>query len=81
MEEVLVKLVELAQSYPTIVATLSVIGALRIVMKPLFSLLHKAVDFTPSNKDNVILASFENNKVVKALLYFLDLFASVKLKK
>ena len=81
MEDVAVKLLELAYNYPIVITVLSIIGALRIIMKPLFSILHQAVDFTPSNKDNVLLAKIEESKIFKAFIYFLDLFASIKLKK
>jgi len=69
----------LAQKYPIIVAILSVIGFLRVIFKPLFTFLHAIADATKSTKDNAILASVEDSKVYKAVVFVLDYIASIKL--
>lgn len=58
-----------------------VIGVLRVVNKPLFTLLREYVNVTPDPKDNEILDRVEKSKFYSAFLFALDWLASVKIKK
>lgn len=66
-------------------ATLIVImGALRAVAKPLFSLIHSIIDVTPSTWDNGVVSRITNffllNPVGKTIAYVLDWLTSIKIK-
>ena len=60
------------------VSILVTIGALRLTIKPLLSLLHTYVDATPTKLDDEVLAKIEGSKVLKIVLYLVDWLASVK---
>jgi hypothetical protein len=74
-------IVGFAGQYPIIATLLMVIGALRVVFKPIFSVLRAYVEFTPNPADNLALDSVEGSKVYKGIVWFLDFFASVKISK
>lgn len=78
MEELILAL---ATKYPVLVTVLTVIGTLRLVMKPLFSFLHEYVLITETKKDDELLAKVEGSKYFKWVMYVLDYLASVKVKK
>jgi len=73
------ELVQLLQQYPVVSTVLAVIGGLRLVMKPLFSLLHALVEVIPGDKDNQLLAKIEGSKVYTSIVYVLDYLTSIKL--
>jgi len=61
---------------------ISFVGSLRLINKPLFSLLNAIVSFTHwTEKDNLLLAKIEGSKVYKGFIYILDWVASAKLGK
>lgn len=64
-----------------LVQAITVIGSLRVMIKPLRDLVHAYVNVTPSMKDNEKLSSVEESKVYKGIMYFIDWFSSVKTKK
>lgn len=68
----------LFSDHPVFMTVLSVVGALRLLNKPLFSLLHAVVEVTPTKSDNELLAKVEASKAYKWFVYLLDWFASVK---
>ncbi len=72
-------IVGLANKYPLVVSLVSLVGVLRLIFKPLFTFLHAVVDATPNPNDNATLDSVESSKIVSAIRFILDLFASVKL--
>jgi hypothetical protein len=78
MEEAILALM---MKYPATSSVLVVMGVLRAVFKPLFSLLQAYVDATESKTDNEKLQKFMESKIYKALAYLLDYAASVKLPK
>lgn len=53
---------------------------MRLVFKPLFSVLRTYVDMTSSLKDNEWLNKIESHPITKGILYALDWIASIKLK-
>jgi hypothetical protein len=64
--------------YPVLVSALLVMGVLRAVNKPLFSLLRTFVISTPNKTDDKVLDEVEASKVYKTVVYVLDWVASVK---
>lgn len=61
------------------VSILVTIGALRLTIKPLLSLLHFYTEKTPTKVDDAFLEKIENSKTLKIIFYLLSLFASVKI--
>lgn len=74
-------LMQMGEKYPVIFAIVSYMGMARLIMKPLMSFLHEYVLITPSEKDNILLKKVEESKVFKAIVWFLDYFASLKIVK
>ena len=68
----------LVSHYPVFMIILLVVGALRAVMKPLFSLLHTFVDITPTSRDNDWLSAIEKSDILSIFVYALDWVASIK---
>ncbi len=79
MEMVLVLIQQAIEKYPQIAGVLVVIGALRVIMKPLMGVLQAYVDYTVDPKDNELLSKLMDSAAYKALAYALDLIGSVKL--
>lgn len=71
----------LIEKYPMLAQVFIVIGILRAINKPLFSLLQAYVDATASKSDNEMLAKIMNSKAYKYLSYVLDWASSAKLPK
>lgn len=68
-----------ATEYPTIFTIVGIMGSVRIVMKPLMSLVLVTVELTPTNKDNLFLEKLKNYWWYKTLVYLLDWSLSIKL--
>jgi len=66
-------------SHPTIFTVLAVIGACRLLIKPLFTFLHEVAKVTPSDWDNKIVDSIENSKAFSWAVWALDWITSIKL--
>lgn len=80
MEELLLNLLSIgAEKYPILMTIFLVIGILRAINKPLFAFLGTLVKATPTLKDDEILQSVETSKIYKAIVFFLDWTASVKI--
>ncbi|OQB05738.1 MAG: hypothetical protein BWY19_00763 [bacterium ADurb.Bin212] len=76
MEELLLGLIE---KYPGAAYTLMVIGSLRVINKPLFSMLKQLVDYTAwTEKDNALLQKIIDSKAYKYVSYVLDYLGSFK---
>jgi hypothetical protein len=71
--------VGLAQSYPWIATLLLIIGALRVVVKPVMSLLDGYIKDNCSPEEYAKLQSFEAGPIYKWISFGLDLVGSVKL--
>jgi len=79
MEEILIQfLIQAAQGYPIVMTIFIVLGVLRAVNKPLFTLWRSYVSATPQKSDDELLDTVERSKIVKALLFVLDWTASIK---
>lgn len=81
MEVLLGFLVPMVEKYPALAGMFFVIGALRVVLKPLFSILHAYVIYSPNAADDALLEQVENSKAVKGIFWVLDYLASIKLVK
>lgn len=60
---------------------LMIVGGLRVLLKPLMSVVQAYVQYTVSPDDDAMLAKFMDSPVYKGLAYVLDWFASIKLPK
>ena len=60
---------------------ISIIGTLRLLVKPIMAIANIYVNFTPSNDDNIILAKLEKSKIYKGVLFAVDWLLSIKIKK
>lgn len=65
--------------YPWLATVLIVIGACRVVAKPLMSLAHSFAAYTPTTKDDAIVAKVEASWAWRAFCWLLDWTASVKI--
>ena len=74
--EIIAKLIE---THPLVAQVFIVIGILRSINKPLFSLLQAYVDSTASKSDNEFLNKVMSSKVYFMLNYVLEWSTSVKL--
>lgn len=72
-------LLQLASQYPLPASVLMIMGALRMVNKPLFLVLRTIADVTPTLKDNEWLEKVERSKLYVSICFLLDYVASVKL--
>lgn len=81
MDQVVQIVLSYAGAHPYVMTILAVIGGLRVLLKPVFSLAHTYVDFTPDASDNAALDKVEQSSIVKGLFYVLDWMFSVKIIK
>lgn len=79
MDLIIALIAQMMEKYPQIVGVLVVVGALRVVLKPLMAMLQSYVDYTVDTKDNEMLAKLMDSAAYKALAYALDLLGSIKL--
>lgn len=70
-----------AGNYGVAVQIISIVGSLRVVIKPAMGLIEAYVLITPSKDDDLLPEKIKANKVYKAIVYALDWFASIKLSK
>jgi len=63
------------------VQVVAVVGALRLVFKPVMSAARAYVLSTPSTKDDAVLDKVEGHKAYKIAVYLLDYIASIKVQK
>lgn len=78
MEELIL---DLAGKFPWVLSVVTVIGVLRIVVKPLMSIAKAVAEATSSPSDNLWVEKVENSKIYKGFIYAIDWLASIKLKK
>jgi hypothetical protein len=81
MEFILALIQQAMASYPQIASVLFVIGALRVVVKPIMAVLEAYVLYTPSLDDDSKLAVLKESAVYKGIVFVLDYLASIKLPK
>ncbi len=71
----------LIEKYPVAMTIISIMGMARLIIKPTMVYLHEVVLVTETKKDDEMLAKVEGSKVYKAILFVLDWFTSIKVKK
>jgi hypothetical protein len=85
MEQILAFLSPILEAYSGnlggAVQIITIIGSLRLLIKPLMGLLEAFVTITPSKTDDLLPEKIKDNKVYKSVVYLLDWLASLKLKK
>jgi hypothetical protein len=85
MEQILAFLSPILEAYSGslggAVQIITIIGSLRLLLKPLMGLLEAFVTITPSKTDDLLPEKIKANKVYKSVVYLLDWLASLKLKK
>lgn len=82
MDQILIQILSAYPGVASVVLTvLSVVGILRLVLKPLMTILHSVAAATETDKDNKIIEQVEGSKIWNGLLWVLDYLASVKIKK
>lgn len=64
-----------------LLAVISIIGMLRLVVKPVMTIIQKIVKETPSKKDDAWLEKLLKSKGYRIFRFILDLVASIKLPK
>jgi len=72
-------LLGLVAQYPILASILMVVGILRLVIKPIFSIAYVIADETVSKADEEFIKKIEDSTVMKGLVFALDWLASVKL--
>lgn len=84
MEQLLQFLQPLLETYAgkfgVIVQIVSVIGTVRIIVKPIMVAVEQIILDTESKKDDLKLEEVKKNKIFKTVIFLLDWFASVKIK-
>lgn len=70
-----------AGNYGLAVQIISVVGSLRLFIKPIMSIIEAYVLITPNKEDDLLPAKIKENKIYKMLVYSLDWLASLKLPK
>lgn len=70
-----------AGKYGIVVQVITVVGSLRLIMKPLSELAKAVVKITPSDSDNKIVEKVLNSKIYKTFNFGLDWLGSIKLPK
>lgn len=76
MEQIIIDMIS---SYPAVAQVIFVIGALRIVFKPLQGIIENLVAYTDSKKDDELWAKIKENKLYKWLAWLIDYTASIKI--
>lgn len=72
-------LVDLAIRYPWIALVISLMGVLRLALKPVMMLLHARAAATPEPDDDRLLDQVERSIAFQAFAFALDWFGSIKL--
>lgn len=73
-------LIAYSGEYGVIVQIMSIIGSLRTINKPLFSLLRAISEVTYwTERDNIWLDRVEQSKIYKTIIYVIDWVASAKI--
>lgn len=62
-----------------VLAIITWMGVLRVVFKPLFTVLQAGAAATPSQNDDAALAKVEGSAIYKGVVWVLDFFGSIKI--
>jgi hypothetical protein len=70
-----------AGTHGVVVQLVAIVGVLRLVFKPVMSLVQTIISLTPSVQDDALLTKILNHWAYKGFAYILDWTASIKLPK
>lgn len=70
-----------AGKYGWLVQILTVVGVMRLMFKPIMTVVQTIINLTPSVSDDAFLAKVMDNWFYKAAVYIVDWTASIKLPK
>ena len=73
--------IELIKEYPWFANLVMIIGTLRVVMKPLFSLIDAITTATPTKEDDAAWKGVKESKAMGLFIWLIDYVASVKVPK
>ena len=62
-----------------LVQIVAVVGALRLIFKPIFAAIEKYIADSPDKRDDQWMLSVKASKIYKTIVFFVDLLSSVKL--
>ena len=71
----------LVEKFPFIVPILSILGLVRLLMKPIMTVIDTYVAWTPSESDNKTWEGLKESKIFKGFSFVIDWLFSVKLVK
>lgn len=78
MDAVSQAIISLLSQYPAFGSVIFLIGLLRLVFKPLMSIVQNVVESTPSKKDDDVWSKVQASSAFKALAWLIDFFGSIK---
>lgn len=78
MEEILIGLVA---KYPIIASILSIIGLIRLLVKPIMEIIKAYVQYTPTKEDDSFVNKVISSPPYNKFLFVLDWLFSIKIKK
>lgn len=81
MEVIQQIIMDLIAKYPIVIGVLSAVGLLRVVIKPVMDVFRAYVLWSADPNDDKLPDEVEASKWFKAIMYVVDLFASVSAKK
>lgn len=81
MEQVIAFVMDLAMQYPKLAAVVMIMGAFRLVFKPLFAGVEAYILDSPSKNDDLMLEKIKSNMFFKAFIFIIDYAFSIKMKK
>lgn len=81
MDQVSQAIISLIGQFPVLGSVIFAMGLLRLVFKPLMTIIQNVVAQTESKKDDEVLAKVEGNVFFKALAWLVDFLGSIKLPK
>jgi hypothetical protein len=67
--------------YGWLLMAVTVVGSLRLVVKPIIAFAHSIADATATPKDNELIAKIESSKALSTVCFCLDWLGSFKLRK
>lgn len=74
-------LLDLVSKYPVVTSVIAIVGILRLIVKPIVSILESIAAATESKVDDIALEKVKTSAIYKGLVWLLDYVASVKLPK
>lgn len=72
-------IIDSIKEYPWFTNLVIIMGTLRLIFKPMFSLINVVVEATPTEKDNKIWRRIQESKQMRFIVWLVDYFASIKL--